>query len=70
MAKAELKQTVKPFHDEDTKANQLVILETDPEQKFWLTIQHAGNEISLSLDNWEKLTQLVNNAKKILKINK
>ena len=43
MAKAELKQTVKQFHDEDTKANQLVILETDPEQKFWLTIQHAGN---------------------------
>ena len=70
MAKAELKQTVKPFHDEDTKANQLVILETDPEQKFWLTIQHAGNEISLSLDNWDKLTKLVNNAKKILKIDK
>ena len=68
MAKAELKQTVKQFHDKDTKANQLVILETDPEQKFWLTIQHAGNEISLSLDNWEKLTELVNNAKQLLKI--
>ena len=46
MAKAELKHTVKQFHDEDTKANQLVILETDPEQKFWLTIQHAGNAFS------------------------
>ena len=70
MAKVSLKQEIKQFHDEDTKANQLVILETDPEQKFWLTIQHAGNEISLSMDNWEKLTELVNNAKKILKINK
>ena len=70
MAKVSLRQEIKQFHDEDTKANQLVILETDPEQKFWLTIQHAGNEISLSMDNWEKLTELVNNAKKILKINK
>ena len=68
MAKAELKQTVKQFHDEDITTTQAVLLETDPEQKFWLTIQHAGNEISLSLDNWEKLTQLVDNAKKILKI--
>ena len=68
MAKAELKQTVKPFKDEDFTTTQAVTLETDPEQKFWLTIQHAGNEISLSLDNWDKLTELVNNAKKLLKI--
>ena len=68
MAKAELKQTVKPFKDEDFTTTQAVTLETDPEQKFWLIIQHAGNEISLSLDNWDKLTELVNNAKKILKI--
>ena len=70
MAKAELKQTVKLFKDEDFTTTQAVTLETDPEQKFWLVIEHSGNEISLSLDNWDKLTELVNNAKKILKINK
>ena len=70
MAKAELKQIVKLFKDENITGIQAVSLETDPEQKFWLTIQHAGNEISLSLDNWEKLTELVDNAKKILNINK
>lgn len=68
MAKAELKQTVKQFIDEDFTTTQAVILETDPEQKFWLVVEHSGNEISISLDNWEKLTELVNNAKKLLKI--
>ncbi len=70
MAKAELKQTVKQFHDEDFTTTQAVLLKTDPKQKFWLVVEHSGNEISLSLDNWNKLTELVNNAKKILKINK
>ena len=68
MAKAELKQTVKPFKDEDFTTTQAVLLETDPKQKFWLVVEHSGNEISLSLDNWDKLTELVNNAKKLLKI--
>lgn len=70
MAKAELKQEVKLFKDEDFTTTQAVLLETDPEQKFWLVVEHSGNEISLSLENWEKLTSLVNNAKKILKIDK
>ena len=70
MAKSELKQTVKQFKDEDFTTTQAVLLETDPEQKFWLVVEHSGNEISLSLDNWDKLTELVNNAKKLLKINK
>ena len=68
MAKAELKQTVKQFQDEDFTTTQAVLLETDPKQKFWLVVEHSGNEISLSLDNWDKLTELVNNAKKLLKI--
>lgn len=68
MAKAELKQTVKQFIDEDFTTTQAVTLETDPDQKFWLVVEHSGNEISLSLDNWNKLTELVNNAKKLLKI--
>ena len=68
MAKVSLKQEVKIFKDEDFTGIQAVTLETDLEQKFWLVVEHSGNEISLSLDNWEKLTQLVNNAKKLLKI--
>ena len=68
MAKVSLKQEVKIFKDEDFTGIQAVTLETDLEQKFWLVVEHSGNEISLSLDNWEKLTELVNNAKQLLKI--
>ena len=68
MAKAELKQIVKLFKDEDFTGIQAVTLETDPEQDFWLSLEHNGESFTLSLDNWEKLTELVNNAKKILKI--
>lgn len=70
MAKAELKQEVKLFKDEDFTGIQAVTLETDPEQDFWLSLEHNGESFTLSLENWEKLTELVNNAKKILKINK
>lgn len=70
MAKAELKQEVKLFKDEDFTGIQAVTIETDPEQDFWLSIEHNGESFTLSLDNWEKLTELVSNAKKILKINK
>ena len=70
MAKAELKQIVKLFKDEDFTGIQAVTLETDPEQDFWLSIEHNGESFTLSLENWEKLTELVNNAKKLLKIDK
>lgn len=67
MAKASLKQEVKLFKDENFTGIQAVTLETDPEQDFWLSVEHAGESFTLSLENWEKLTQLVNNAKKLLK---
>lgn len=70
MAKVSLKQEVKLFKDEDFTGIQAVTLETDPEQGFLLVVEHSGNEIILILDNWEKLTELVNNAKKLLKIDK
>ena len=70
MAKVSLKQEVKIFKDEDFTGIQAVTLETDPEQDFWLSLEHNGESFTLSMDNWEKLTQLVNNAKKILKIDK
>ena len=68
MAKAELKHTVKLFKDEDFTGIQAVTLETDPEQEFWIAVEHNGESFTLSLDNWDKLTELVNNAKKILNI--
>lgn len=68
MAKVSLLQQVKPFKGEDFTTTQAVTLETDPEQDFWLSLEHNGESFTLSLDNWEKLTILVNNAKKILKI--
>ena len=68
MAKVSLKQEVKIFKDEDFTGIQAVTLETDPEQGFWLSLEHNGESFTLSLDNWEKLTQLVNNAKQLLKI--
>ena len=68
MAKVSLKQEVILFKDEDFTGIQAVTLETDPEQDFLLVVEHSGNEIILILDNWEKLTELVNNAKKLLKI--
>lgn len=70
MAKLSLSQRVKLFKDEDFTGIQAVTLETDPEQDFWLSLEHNGESFTLSLDNWEKLTELVNNAKKILNINK
>ncbi len=68
MAKASLKQEVKLFKDEEFTGIQAVTLETDTEQDFWLSVTHNGESFTLSLENWEKLTELVNNAKKILKI--
>ena len=68
MAKAELKQTVKLFKDEDFTGIQAVTRETDPDEDFWISIAHNGESFTLSLENWEKLTELVNNGKKLLKI--
>ena len=40
MAKVSLKQEVKLFKDEDFTGIQAVTLETDPEQDFWLSLEH------------------------------
>lgn len=70
MAKVSLSQRVKLFKDEDFTGVQAVTLETDPEQDFWLSLEHNGESFTLSLENWDKLSELVDNAKKILNINK
>ena len=68
MAKVSLKQEVKLFKDEDFTGIQAVTIETDPDEDFWVSIAHNGESFTLSLENWEKLTELVNNGKKLLKI--
>jgi hypothetical protein len=68
MAKVSLKQEVQLFKNDDLKGMQTVTLATDPNNNFWLNVNHNGQNLALSLENWEKLSHMVNNAKKILKV--
>ena len=63
MPKVEINQKVKQFSDEDTSCIQGVVIDTDDECEPWMIISHCGNEISLSLDNWDSLLNLVERAK-------
>lgn len=62
-AKFEQKQEVKQFIDENIKVEQEVHLDTE-DIEDWMVISHAGNQISMSVDNWKSLVDLVN---KVLK---
>lgn len=68
MARAEFKQTVRVFCDKNEVTEQEVTLDTNKNEETWLIVEHAGSEISLSLENWEKLSQMVNNVKQVLNI--
>lgn len=63
MAKIELEQEVKLFADEETVDVQSVLIDGDDPLEPWLIVSHCGEELSMSLDNWNKLTKLVNKAK-------
>jgi hypothetical protein len=52
---------VKPFHDSDSTINQSVFLDTD-DCGGWTVINHGGEEISLSVEDWNSLVELVNSA--------
>ena len=71
MSKIELEQEVKLFSDEEHKAKQSVYIDLARELDIepWINVIHNGEELSMSLDNWDKLTELVDKAKKELKIN-
>lgn len=60
MPKFEKKQEVKQFADECTQCKQQVYLNTEDECEPWMVISHAGNEISLSVENWKSLIKLSN----------
>ena len=68
MSNTNFKQVVKLFSDEEITGIQEVYIEKENGEQPWIVIEHSGNELSLSLDNWESLNQLVMNAKKALKI--
>lgn len=57
----EFSQVVKLDHNSKQIVSQYATY--DPNEK-WLVITHDGNEISLSLDNWEKLKELADKAVK------
>lgn len=61
MAKIELKQKVKRFESENTEVEQEVLLE-DCDSELWVHIMHDGYEMNLSLQNFKKLNELVDNA--------
>ena len=50
------KHKVKLFEDEERTAEQSVTIDTDEK---WVNIIHAGEELSMSLDNWSRLKTLV-----------
>lgn len=52
----ELEQTVKLFDDSEKKGLQSVSIDDEK----WMIVNHDGNEISLSLENWLKLVSLAN----------
>jgi hypothetical protein len=59
----ELEQTVILFNDSDKMDKQFA--NVDPEDK-WILVTHAGNSISLSIDNWIKLVELASRAIEII----
>jgi hypothetical protein len=52
------KQTVKQFNDEyEFFVEQEVTIDTTGSEA-WIVIEHNGNDLSMSLDNWNELTKL------------
>lgn len=59
MSKISLEQNVKLFKDEKILGKQEVFIDTEDN---WIVINHDGQEVSMRLENWEKLVDLVNSA--------
>lgn len=54
-----LKQQLKNFNDEETLVEQIFMLD-DYADEDWVIIKHDNQEISLSLENWNKLVEMSN----------
>lgn len=63
----EKKQEVQLFKDANLKSIQSVVVEIIEKEEPWIVIEHDHIEISLSIENWEKLIFL---SKKAIKKSK
>ncbi len=63
MAKIKEEQKVKLFPDEDYLGLQEVNIYTDDKCGPWIIISHNGDDLSLTIENWDNLLKLVEKAK-------
>lgn len=66
MAKIEVNQKVKLFHDEEFTAIMSVTINMDDEVEPWAIVSHGGDGFSLSLNNLNELEKLIATAKKLI----
>lgn len=66
MAKIEVTQEVKLFHDEEFTAIMSVLIDTDDEVEPWAIVSLGGEGFSLSLNNLNELEKLIATAKKLI----
>lgn len=64
MTKINLEQKVKLFEDSPTMVKQEVFIDTADN---WIVINHDGQELSMRMENWERLNELVTKAKTEIK---
>lgn len=57
----ELSQNVR-FSEENAKLVQQEVSLSAEDNYNWISVVHAGHEITLSLDNWRELNKLVEKA--------
>jgi hypothetical protein len=55
MPEFKTQQYVKLFQDSSKKAKQRIIIDTDEK---WIILNHNGDELTMSLDNWYKILEL------------
>jgi hypothetical protein len=58
-----LTHDVKQFSDEDFLTQQTFTIDDDFEGEPWVVVEHDSQELSLSLENWNKLVELANKMK-------
>lgn len=64
MSKISLEQKVKLFKDEKILGKQEVFIDTADN---WIVLNHDGQELSMRMENWEKLNELVTKAQTEIK---
>ncbi len=55
----ETQQEVKQFNDDNDFVIQSATLDRR-EPETWIVVMHNGNELSMSLENWNKLVKMTN----------